>query len=213
MPQVCVSVPCAHLCTLMHVWLPPADCGLEHGNVSAWCSPSSQSQLKAVSFQGQPPSKTEASQAWHDPAIATWHRYHGQNLSLPPHPRPPPPSPWLPRLFLLLSDNESAASAKNLLPSALVEACLSVCLSQQRTHLLTHWFAQAQTHTDAVPHFLYSKVTPCILSLVFLSSSVTLRLSVTSTSPHPHHRQPELPTVLSMDLLFLTAEYKHTAFA
>lgn len=112
--------------------LPTVASGTEHGNVSGCCSPSSQSQLKAASSQGQPPSKTAANQAWHDPAIATRPGTGtAAKCSLfppPPHP-PPPPSLWLSRPLLLPSAHESAASAKILLPSALVEACLSVCLA------------------------------------------------------------------------------------
>lgn len=150
----------------MHVWLPPADGGL--GDRAWECVRlvfTEQSESVKGSKLSRSTSIKDQSQSGLTPPChhhMAGHQFHSQVLSLPP-----PPPLRLSRLLLLPSTHESAVSAKILLPSALVEACLLVCLTHKHRHLLAHCFAHVHTqythiHTHAVPHIS--------LSLSFVSS-------------------------------------------
>lgn len=184
-----------------YVWLPPSGRGF--GDLAWDCAQlvfmSSQSRLKEASSQGQPQSKAAAYRAWHNSVVTTW-QCAGTTAKIPSS--HPPPSLWLPCAHLLPSAHENAASAKILLPSALVEAHLSVCLS-----LSAHAYSLlcAHTHTHKHKHiFLHSKLIHCALHHF---------PPVPTASQTQIHCQSEMPTILAMKLLFLTAQYKHRVLA
>lgn len=182
--------------------------GIGHGNVPRWCSP--RRQREAAGSQGQPPSKNAADQAWRDPAIATrpWHWYHGRNplssssssSSIPPTPFCPSP-PLHPRKRCFCQNPAALSSGTGV----------SLSLALTSTYGLAYSLLCELTHTEVAPTYsstCSSSLVPSIPSPSFLS----FPLPPWPPTP-PVHCQAELPPILPVSLLFLTAPYKHRALA
>lgn len=184
----------AHLYTLM----PPADCGLGDSGAQecvrlVFTEQSESVKGSELSRSTSIKDRSQSGLTWPCHRHMAGHRCHGQILSIPPPPTPSSPSPPLrPRKRCFCQKPAALSTGGGM--------SLSLSLS------LTYAFAYSldcYTHAHkSSPTYFSTR----ILHLHFLPSSVSL--SVTST---PLHLQPELPTMLSMSLLFLTAEYKHRA--